>query len=100
MTSEQKNHRVTLSGPDKEAAARFYREARKALEGLAQLGAKSLNMTLSDDHELMLVPKSHRLPTVAADAKAIVFEGVEITCDKNGRHCMCFDYDNHQYFQC
>jgi hypothetical protein len=99
MTSEQKHNRVTLSGSDKDAATRFYREARKALEGLAQIGAKALNITLSDDHELMLVPRSHRSGSVAPDAKPIVFEGTEITCDNKGR-CMCFDYDAHQWFLC
>jgi hypothetical protein len=99
MTSEQKHNRVTLSGPDKDAATRFYTEARKALEGLAQLGAKALNTTLGVDHELMLVPKSHRSRTVGPDAKVIVFEGTEITCDNKGR-CMCFDYDAKQFFWC
>jgi hypothetical protein len=90
MSTEEKVKRVTLSGEDKQTAARLYKEAYSALDGLAKLAAKTLGTTLSDKHQPMFMPKGHQSRKVQED-KIIEFRGIEIDCDEHV--CYCIDYD-------
>ena len=97
MPVETKLRRVKLSGDDKEAATRLYKQAYGALDELAKLSARVLGTNLSDKHQPMFLPKRHK-PKAVRENEVIEFRGIEIDCDEDA--CYCIDYDNHEIFLC
>jgi hypothetical protein len=97
MADEKKSKRAELSEDDHQSAMRLYAEATKAIEGLAKIAAKALDVNLGDEHRRTFAPRLSKPKGV--EGEVLEFQGIEIIwIDKWSS--VCIDHDSKVVWIC